>query len=143
VVHPPWTPRAPSSTTVFIRPRVSRSGTGGAWPGQHCIEPTPDITHLTLILDRSHAESLVQYNQRPAAATPHVLSHRAVYEHREADNSAWSETRDRLKEQLCAVWCEQEDDVVRWRADLVWRTNVGLPDQAEDNESCECDYHAA
>ena len=47
------------------------------------------------------------------------------------EENEWSEAVDKLREQLGGVWCDRWDDVVRWRADRVWRRSAGLPDPPE------------
>ena len=91
---------------------------------------TPNLTHLALVVHHSqHTSLLDSIDSHRLQQLTHC--HVSCVDPR-TERSEWAEARARLKERLGAVWCEKEEEVVRWRADRVWRRSVGLSDPAED-----------
>ena len=94
---------------------------------------TPNLTHVAFVLAKQQALAVSQFIT--TQYRPPQLSHCDVgllsAEASEVTDNEWLEVRATLTERLGSVWCEKEDDVVRWRADRVWRRSVGLLDEAE------------
>ena len=93
---------------------------------------TPNLRHLALVLAWWQAVSLVHTidSQRLAQLTHvHLI---CIGPLQLKDSDRWSEGRDALRAKLGAAWCQKEDDVVRWRADRLWKRSVGLPDEGEE-----------
>ena len=94
---------------------------------------TPNLTHLALAVHESYVlntlRAMTAHPQLPQLTRCFVDSIRTI----EQPNEVWLEAATSLRGelQLGAAWCEKEDDVVRWRADRVWKRSAGLPDEAE------------
>ena len=95
---------------------------------------TPNLTHIALALRESQLMPLTSLLQSISAfrqqRLPH-LTHVYVDCNEEGYGKEWRRAVRGLMEEPGAVWCEREDDVVRWRADRLWKRSVGLLDVVE------------
>ena len=81
------------------------------------------LTHLALVLDMAQGQSLIQ--KIDAQRLPHLTHcHIGCANPMAIPNSGWRSAIHVVKEELGPVWCEKEEDVVRWRVDRVWRRSV-------------------
>ena len=130
-------PRIPPSAAALaptFLPHAAQNGTP-PWPLYTIL--TPHITHLALVLGSPQPVSLLQsinFQTLPHLTHCHVNSIVPSME----SNRSWDEARTHLSQELGNAWCEREDDVVRWRADRIWKRSVGLPD-AEDQYKAYAD----
>ena len=92
---------------------------------------SPNLNHLALVVDKLQGHSLLQ-----SVNTQHlpllVRCHIGCVHPTAVQNGGWLEAMQPVKQLLSNAWCEKEDDVVRWRADRVWKRSVGLPDETEE-----------
>ena len=105
-------------------------------PGQPANILTPSLTHLVLVIDLRHATALCRSinTQR----FPHLTRcHLRCTQRWGRESSGWREANASLRARLGDVWCEKEEEVIRWRADRVWRRSIGLPDVGLPDEEDE------
>ena len=93
---------------------------------------TPNLTHCVLAV-----HELQDFTLFPALSSqrfPPQLTHCHIcpIEAPKIRDWSWAAAMKRFRQRLGAVWCEKKDDVLRWRADRVWKRSVGLPDEAEE-----------
>ena len=89
---------------------------------------TPGITHLLLTLRDWRPVPLsnsINLQRLPLLTHCHI---RCKQSH-DSRTTGWEKEGARLQQQLGAAWCEERDDVVRWRADRVWMRSIDLPDE--------------
>ena len=91
---------------------------------------TPNITHLALVLHASQVVSLL--HSIDSQLLPQLTCIHVSCIHPASQSMEWSDARARLRARFGPVWCEQEEQVVRWRADRVWKRSNGLFDNADD-----------
>ena len=91
---------------------------------------TPNLTHLSLTLDQSQAVPVLLFLNAQQRLPQLTRFHIRCSQSQPDWKQMWVEEKERLKSRLGAVWCEKEEEVVRWRADRVWRRSVGLADPA-------------
>ena len=100
---------------------------------------SPNITHLALVLDKTQHPSLfdaINLHRMPLLTHCHVScinpSATSTSQEERLVQQKWAIATSELSVRFVDAWCEYEEDVVRWRADRVWRRSVELPDEAED-----------